>query len=100
MTVFVKSNDGEHARLGIAATRKIGGAVIRNRAKRLTRELFRHLKPDTGVDIIVVPRREFSDAPYLDLERELTDLLDRAGRRGFGQSGARRKGGSRSDSNV
>jgi len=100
MTVFVKSNDGEHARLGIAATRKIGGAVVRNRAKRLTRELFRHLKPDTGVDIIVVPRREFSDAPYLDLERELTDLLDRARRRGSGQSGARRKGGSRPDSNV
>lgn len=100
MTVFVKSNDGEHARLGIAATRKIGGAVVRNRAKRLTRELFRHLKPDTGVDIIVVPRREFSDAPYLDLERELTDLLDRARRRGAGQSGARRKGGSRPDSNV
>lgn len=100
MTVFVKSNDGEHARLGIAATRKIGGAVVRNQAKRLTRELFRHLKPDTGVDIIVVPRREFSDAPYLDLERELTDLLDRARRRGSGQSGARRKGGSRPDSNV
>ena len=100
MTVFVKSNDGEHARLGIAATRKIGGAVVRNRAKRLTRELFRHLKPDTGVDIIVVPRREFSDAPYLDLERELTDLLDRARRRGSGPSGARRKGGSRPDSNV
>ena len=100
MTVFVKSNDGEHARLGIAATRKIGGAVVRNRAKRLTRELFRHLKPDTGIDIIVVPRREFSDAPYLDLERELTDLLDRARRRGSGQSGARRKGGSRPDSNV
>ena len=100
MTVFVKSNDGEHARLGIAATRKIGGAVVRNRAKRLTRELFRHLKPDTGVDIIVVPRREFSDAPYLDLERELTDLLDRARRRGSGQTGARRKGGSRPDSNV
>lgn len=100
MTVFVKSNDVEHARLGIAATRKIGGAVVRNRAKRLTRELFRHLKPDTGVDIIVVPRREFSDAPYLDLERELTDLLDRARRRGSGQSGARRKGGSRPHSNV
>ena len=100
MTVFVKSNDGEHARLGIAATRKIGGAVVRNRAKRLTRELFRHLKPDTGIDIIVVPRREFSDAPYLDLERELTDLLDRARRRGSGPSGARRKGGSRPDSNV
>jgi ribonuclease P protein component len=100
MTVFVRANDGDYARLGIAATRKIGGAVVRNRAKRLTRELFRHLKPETGLDIIVVPRREFSDAAYLDLERELTDLLERASRRGSTRSGTRRAGGTGSHSSV
>jgi ribonuclease P protein component len=78
MTLFVKPNSGEHARLGIAATRKIGGAVVRNRAKRLTRELFRHRKPATALDIVVVPRREFLDAPYSSLEREFDTLLDRA----------------------
>ena len=100
MTVFVKSNDGDYARLGIAATRKIGGAVVRNRAKRLTRELFRHLRPDTGLDIVVVPRREFSDAPYIDLERELSDLLERANRRGTARSGTRRKSGTKPHSSV
>jgi ribonuclease P protein component len=78
MTVFVKANEGAHARLGIAATRKIGGAVVRNRAKRLARELFRHLKPASNLDIIVVPRREFANARYRDLECELSELLDRA----------------------
>jgi ribonuclease P protein component len=80
MTMFVRMNPGDHARLGIAATRKIGSAVVRNRAKRLTRELFRSHKPPAGVDIVVVPRREFLDAPYPNLEREFDALLHRAAR--------------------
>lgn len=88
MTMFVRPNGFSHARLGIAATRKIGGAVIRNRAKRLTREVFRHHKPATAVDIVVVPRREFLHAPYSSLEREFDSLLRRAARPGR-TSGAR-----------
>jgi ribonuclease P protein component len=78
MTVFVKHTSTGHARLGVAATRKIGGAVVRNRAKRLTRELFRSHKPAAALDIVVVPRREFLDAPYSSLEREFDALLERA----------------------
>ena len=37
MTVFVLPNGGASPRLGVAATRKIGSAVDRNRAKRLAR---------------------------------------------------------------
>jgi ribonuclease P protein component len=80
MTVFVRRAPIGHARLGIAATRRIGGAVIRNRAKRRTRELFRNRKPAAALDIIVVPRREFPDAPYSSLEREFDALLERAAR--------------------
>src|SRR5947209_1076999 len=40
-TVFLLANSREGGRLGIAATRKLGGAVARNRAKRLIREVFR-----------------------------------------------------------
>jgi ribonuclease P protein component len=82
MTMFVRPNPGDHARLGIAATRKIGGAVTRNRAKRLTRELFRSHKPALAVDIVIVPRREFLDAPYASLEREFDALLQRAAKSG------------------
>jgi ribonuclease P protein component len=93
MTMFVRPNRADHARLGIAATRKIGGAVVRNRAKRLTRELFRHHKPTAAIDIVVVPRREFLDAPYPSLEREFDTLLERAARPG-------RPRGARPDSRV
>jgi ribonuclease P protein component len=77
MTLFVRKNAGEQARLGIAATRKIGSAVVRNRAKRVARELFRHHKPATNLDIVVIPRREFLDASYPSLEREFCALLER-----------------------
>ena len=71
------SRDAATPRLGIAATRKMGPAVERNRAKRLVRELFRHHKPAAGVDVVVVPRREMLDAPYARLEAEFCMLLTR-----------------------
>src|SRR5207342_213005 len=56
MTIFALSRPGTGSRLGIAATRKLGSAVERNRAKRLIRELFRLNPAPPGLDIVVVPR--------------------------------------------
>lgn len=84
MTVFVRPTEGTGARLGIAATRKLGPAVDRNRAKRRVRELFRHHKPAAGLDIVVVPRRELLDAPFASLEAEFRALLQRRHTRGPG----------------
>ena len=75
MTMFTRERETGPARLGIAATRKMGAAVERNRAKRLVRELFRHNKPLTAVDVVVVPRREILDAPYERIEVEFKSLL-------------------------
>ena len=77
MTMFTRDREVQTPRLGIAATRKMGPAVQRNRAKRLVRELFRHHKPAGGVDVVVVPRREILDAPYARLEAEFCALLGR-----------------------
>jgi len=77
MTLFVGSNNRNITRLGIAATRKIGGAVVRNRAKRLAREVFRHHKPEAGLDVVVVARREMAHAPYTAVESEFRALLER-----------------------
>ena len=77
MTMFTREREEGVARLGIAATRKMGAAVARNRAKRLVRELFRHHKPSTSVDVVVVPRRELLDAPFDRIEAEFETLLQR-----------------------
>lgn len=62
------------SRLGLVVGRRIGGAVQRNRVKRLCRECFRThpgLLP-AGVDLIVIAR---AGAPELDLERVRAEWL-------------------------
>ena len=81
MTLFTKERESGVARLGIAATRKIGGAVARNRAKRVVREVFRHHKPAGAIDVVVIPRRELVDASYERVEAEFQSLLHRSPKR-------------------
>ena len=77
MIVFTLPRVGHPTRLGIAATRKMGIAVERNRAKRLVRELFRHHPAPAGFDIVVVPRRPLVSADFASLEAEYVATLGR-----------------------
>jgi len=76
-TVFLLANALGVGRLGIAATRKLGGAVERNRAKRLIREVFRRNKIAPGFDVVVIPKRELLDASLSTLEADYRSLLAR-----------------------
>jgi ribonuclease P protein component len=80
MTVFVLPNGGAAPRFGVAATRKLGSAVERNRAKRLAREVFRRNKVAAALDIVIVPRREMLDAPFATLEADYLAALERRSR--------------------
>lgn len=78
-TAFILSKQDNGARIGITATRKIGNAVQRNRARRLVREAFRKnkwLAPD-GVDIVINVKRPLVEAHYRDLESEFITFLQR-----------------------
>ncbi|MCX6551016.1 MAG: ribonuclease P protein component [Acidobacteria bacterium] len=79
MTVFVLVTDRPFTRLGIAATRKYGSAVQRNRAKRLVREAFRRNKLQAGLDVVVIPRREMLEADYAHVEADYLATLRRRG---------------------
>jgi ribonuclease P protein component len=69
------------SRAAWVAGRRVGGAVARNRARRLLREAWRQLWPRTsqGHDVVLVARGPFGRARNQDLVREIEDLLTRAG---------------------
>ena len=91
-TVFALRKDGSRGRLGIAATRKLGGSVQRNLAKRLIREVFRRNKIADEFDIVVVPRRELLDATLTVLEADYQSAIERV----FRQRGGSRRPGAAS----
>ncbi len=70
------------ARLGITASRKVGGAVERNRVKRRVREWFRRsqaaLVPE--LELVVIARRGASALDQAGVDRELTALVAEASR--------------------
>jgi ribonuclease P protein component len=80
-TLFLLPTGLESARLGIAATRKFGGAVERNRAKRLIRDVFRRNKIVRGCDIVVIPKRALLEISQNAFEAEFRRLLERRPRR-------------------
>lgn len=69
-------------RLGIVASRKVGNAVVRNRAKRWFREIFRHSQHDLPphCDVLVIVRNGFRDASLGELQAQFADVIRRAQR--------------------
>ena len=69
-------NNRSRDRLGIIASRRLGGAVVRNRAKRRLRALFRQSfsaddrRAAPSFDVVAIPRRELVSAPWAVLEQE------------------------------
>lgn len=80
LTMFILPNGLEVSRLGVSATRKLGNAVKRNLAKRRLREIFRRCPPEAPCDVVIVPRRGFFEAGFLDVHREYESLLRRSPR--------------------
>ncbi len=80
--LFVRRNDLGHPRLGITVSRRIGKAVVRNRVKRLFREVFRRIQSEipNGFDVVVNARQGCAGACYDSLRDEFLAAVRKAGR--------------------
>ena len=75
----VLPNGRQTSRLGLVVGKKVGGAVQRNRAKRLIREAVNIRTLAAGWDVVVIARLGLQSAKYQCVEQELQQLLLKAG---------------------
>jgi len=80
VVLVVQTSEAPRVRVGVTAGRSVGGAVQRNRAKRLLREAMRPLLPQLrpGWDLILIARPALITSTMQEIRQTLMDLLRRA----------------------
>src|SRR5438270_11678104 len=86
-------DDSGAVRVGFTASRKVGNAVVRNRAKRRLRAVAAAVLPDKarlGMDYVIVARATTSERPYAELVADLEGALRQLDRQKAGARPAHR----------
>ncbi len=67
------------SRYGFSVSRRVGKAVVRNRVKRLFREILRSAQLEPGWDIIFIARPQTAEVNLAGLRKSVQGLLSQAG---------------------
>jgi ribonuclease P protein component len=66
------------SKYGFSVSKRVGKAVVRNKVKRLLREILRVTRLKPGWDIVIIVRPAAGSTDYVKLKHSVTDLLSRA----------------------
>lgn len=81
MVLYLLPRPDAALRLGVVSSRKLGGAVQRNRARRLLREVYRRnrYRFNGPFDVVLVARPALLKAQWPDIEQDLLEIALKAG---------------------
>lgn len=81
MLLSIAPNSLDHNRYGFVVSKRLGGAVVRNRTKRVLREAVRALHPrlHLGYDVVIVARSASVGKPFDEITRTINELFHQAG---------------------
>jgi ribonuclease P protein component len=72
-------NQLELSRFGISISKRVGKAVVRNRVKRVLREILRQMDRGQGWDVVFIARNPSAGSDYQQLKYSVENLLTRSG---------------------
>ncbi len=81
LVLYARKNGTQTNRVGITVSKKLGGAVVRNRIRRRLREVYRlnEHRFAKGWDLVVVARSRCQNAPFIKLTSAYLSLAEKAG---------------------
>ena len=81
LVLYARKNHSQSNRVGITVSKKLGGAVVRNRVRRRLREVYRLHEEQfaPGWDIVIVARSRCIKADFAALTKAYLSLADKAG---------------------
>jgi ribonuclease P protein component len=86
MAMYASPNGLGDCRLGVSAGKAVGNAVVRNRFKRLVREVFRMHRQEitAGVDYVVIAGKAAKELAFNDVEESFLKLASKISNLKFG----------------
>jgi ribonuclease P protein component len=79
LVLKVCQGTGTLSRVGLVTSKKVGGAVERNRVRRRLREIIRPISLRSGIDLVIIARSSAAKAQFAELKISVKSLLKRAG---------------------
>lgn len=79
--LYLVRDEGHERKFGIAVTRRVGNAVVRNRIKRYIREAYRHQRPhlDMGIRMVLVARPKAVKLTFHECQDAIAHLFQLGG---------------------